>query len=131
MISSSSRMRITTSQASTRTTLTASNQGIYYGDWNIRIKVEEQRFYIHKYVVEKFNGLQGKIAQVESQGQDSITLPGNPADFENTFRLLYATLYNPIEHGPSVLASALRLATKFDHRDLRAFAIQNISLEAL
>ncbi|KDN39342.1 hypothetical protein RSAG8_08859, partial [Rhizoctonia solani AG-8 WAC10335] len=40
-------------------------------------------------------------------------------------------LYDPVKHGMDVLASALRLATKFNHQELRAFTIQNIELEAL
>ncbi|KAG8700946.1 hypothetical protein FRC08_004367 [Ceratobasidium sp. 394] len=99
---------------------------------NVHLRVENRIFSIPRYRLAEFRKIESKLS-VQSQFHDQLVLEGSHVDFHNCFKILLAPVFSksPSDFGTPVLISTLRIATKFDHPQLRAFCIRNLELRKL
>ncbi|KAG8785270.1 hypothetical protein FRC12_017793 [Ceratobasidium sp. 428] len=97
-------------------------------DGNIHLKVENCVFFVHKFKLAKFRKIKTAVLS-----HDEIALEGSAGDFRSILRVMYTSFDSPVrfEVTPPVLISTLRVATRYDHPELRAFAIQQLETNCL
>ncbi|KAG8739488.1 hypothetical protein FRC10_005584 [Ceratobasidium sp. 414] len=97
---------------------------------NVHLRVDNRIFSIPKYRLAEFRKIESKLSV---QFHDQLVLEGSYMDFHNAFKILLAPVFStsPSDFDIQVLISALRIATKFDHPQLRAFCIHNLELRKL
>ncbi|KAG9079568.1 hypothetical protein FS749_008413 [Ceratobasidium sp. UAMH 11750] len=97
---------------------------------NVHLRVENRIFSIPRYRLAEFCTIKSRLSV---QFHDQLVLEGSYIDFHNTFKILLAPVFSksPSDFDTQVLISALRIATKFNHPQLRAFCIRNLELRKL
>ncbi|KAG8722509.1 hypothetical protein FRC09_006158 [Ceratobasidium sp. 395] len=97
-------------------------------DGNIHLKVENRVFFVHKFKLAKLRKIKTMVLS-----HDEIMLEGSAGDFRSILRVMYTSFDSPVhfEVTPQVLISTLRVATRYDHPELRAFAIQQLETKCL
>ncbi|KAF8604193.1 hypothetical protein BDV93DRAFT_606212 [Ceratobasidium sp. AG-I] len=106
------------------------------GDGDFGLWVNGTLFKTHAYLLKKFAGLKYLVKAAlenvdpENKPIKSISVQRDERgvdDFQNMFKVLYASVVDgPFDFEPSTLVSALRIATVYDHPNLRAFAIKHL-----
>ncbi|KAG9073802.1 hypothetical protein FRC06_011146, partial [Ceratobasidium sp. 370] len=99
-------------------------------DGNISLRVESCVFFVHKYKLAKFRKIKTMVLSHEA-----IVLEGKADDFRNILRVMYtsSSCDSPVrfEVNASVLISTLRIATRYDRPQLRAFSTRRLELNEL
>ncbi|CAE7117354.1 unnamed protein product [Rhizoctonia solani] len=113
-------------------------QEIYcgYKDGNVRLWIGTRLFLLHEHKLEEFSTLKKMIEEAAQSASQTNTdrstrntielrLDENHEDFAKMVKVLYTPIY---KHAPSTdyLKSTLRLATKYNSRALRSYAIQRL-----
>ncbi|QRV95132.1 hypothetical protein RhiJN_23150 [Ceratobasidium sp. AG-Ba] len=94
----------------------------HFPDGNVYLRINGNEFFVHRYKLLEFRGMESML-EAQPESHPVLELNEDENDFRNTFRVLYASVS---DFGAPVLASALRLATRYDHTALRKFAIDNL-----
>ncbi|KAH7339036.1 hypothetical protein B0J17DRAFT_659533 [Rhizoctonia solani] len=104
-----------------------------FSDTNIQIRTGNRLFRIHQFKLNEFDGLRPKLEQATKDGQEqkTIKLQDDPDDFHNLLIVLYSSAYDFHLFGSVTLQSTLKLATKYAHPTLRAFAIKELEKHML
>ncbi|CAE6398246.1 unnamed protein product [Rhizoctonia solani] len=125
-------------QLKTQTTTTADSgptcdPAFNFGDTNIQIRTGNRLFRIHQFKLNEFDGLRPKLEQAtkDEKEQKTIKLQDDPDDFHNLLIVLYSSAYDFHLFSSATLQSTLKLATKYAHPTLRAFAIKELEKHTL
>lgn len=99
-----------------------------HSDTNLR--VHNTIFRTHRHLLANFNRLEEKFTRGSPGSYWSVQLDQTEQgveDVTNTFEILYASVIaGPFEFEPSVLISALRMASIYDYSALRAYSIDRL-----
>ncbi|KAG8685642.1 hypothetical protein FRC09_014618 [Ceratobasidium sp. 395] len=104
------------------------DQEFYFLDGNIHLRVENRVFFVHQFKLVKFRKVEKMV-----MSHNEIILEGSMKDFQNVLRISYASFDSLVRFDPGTpaLISALRIATIYDHPQLRAFAIRQLEAKRL
>ncbi|KAF8602059.1 hypothetical protein BDV93DRAFT_557826 [Ceratobasidium sp. AG-I] len=92
------------------------------------ITFKKRHFWVHAFKLNEFGSLSDLVegAQKDSEGRKTVELSGNVEDFHNMLTVLYSSAYAPQNFDATTLKSTLRLATIYNHPQLREFSIQGL-----
>ncbi|QRV95139.1 hypothetical protein RhiJN_23157 [Ceratobasidium sp. AG-Ba] len=93
-----------------------------FPDANVQLRVGDTLFAVYRQKLAEFRSVTPML-----KSRSTLVLEGCPADFKNTFRLLWPNS----EFDVGIWMSALRLATRYDYPELREFSIKNLDLKEL
>ncbi|KAF8604153.1 hypothetical protein BDV93DRAFT_606183 [Ceratobasidium sp. AG-I] len=106
------------------------------GDGDFELWVNDTLFKTHAYLLKKFVGFKCSVDMaLGSEGLKNKAGRGihirrdekGVSDFQNMFKVLYASVVDgPFDFDPPTLISALRIATAYDHPNLRSFTIKHL-----
>ncbi|KAG8714576.1 hypothetical protein FRC08_011724 [Ceratobasidium sp. 394] len=109
------------------------SEPFYFEDGNVNLVISGHTFCLHKHKLQEFHSFR-PLLEASSQGcvasnlegpNVSIVLEEDVQDVCNMLKVLYLSAYLEVEtqFSATTLKATLRLATKFNHPNMRAFAI--------
>lgn len=101
-----------------------------YDDANVELQAGNRHFWVHKFMLYQFRGLEARLDEAPADEEDNwrlLVLKDSAEDIRNMLQVLYSSPYKPHHFDTATLGSTLKLATKYDSPALRAYAIQQLS----
>ncbi|KAF8713777.1 hypothetical protein RHS03_00619, partial [Rhizoctonia solani] len=118
---------------STTHTTPACDPAFNFNDTNIQIRARNRLFRIHQFKLNEFDRLRPKLEQATKDDKErkTIKLQDDADDFHNLLLVLYSSIYDLRFFSSEILKSTLKLASKYAHPTLRAFAINELEKHEL
>ncbi|QRW22371.1 hypothetical protein RhiXN_09958 [Rhizoctonia solani] len=102
-------------------------------DHNGSTQTGNRLFRIHQFKLNEFDRLRPKLEQATKDDKErkTVKLQDDADDFYNLLLVLYSSVYDLRFFSSEILKSTLKLATKYAHPTLRAFAINELEKHEL
>ncbi|KAF8753922.1 hypothetical protein RHS01_06790 [Rhizoctonia solani] len=102
-------------------------------DHNGSTQTGNRLFRIHQFKLNEFDRLRPKLEQATKDDKErkTVKLQDDADDFHNLLLVLYSSVYDLRFFSSEILKSTLKLATKYAHPTLRAFAINELEKHEL
>lgn len=100
-----------------------------FKDANVNLRAENLQFWLHEHMLEGFARLKSKLDRIvwdEEEEWKVITLEDSAEDVQNMLAVLYSKPYESLDFDSHTWESTLKLATKYDHADIRTYAIKQL-----
>ncbi|KAH7345364.1 hypothetical protein B0J17DRAFT_639621 [Rhizoctonia solani] len=136
-------VNFSTANADDQVHMLAADPEFAFSDGNIELQISDHKFWVHEFLLSKFNKIAELIRQARGRGELTayperrtiIHIRGTGkvrcTDIQNAFRVIYSSMsfvFSPVPPSFDVatLVSTLRVATLFQNPDLRNFAISQL-----